>query len=176
MKFQSWFVILFILIVSLLLFSIFIYYLIVSPNKTNKNTLLTDPSYCPLTNCGTSGLLFKTRSRSEAKYGGKDCKINSIDCPGGTLNDNGTVCTIPCSTTPCPQDCIFGTWGDLSNCSVKCGGGYKIKKREIIQEAKYGGKCIPKQSDCKSDNPHEFSVISPDGKSCTIYGCNPGRC
>ena len=37
-------------------------------------------------------------------------------------------------------DCIWGPFGDWTDCSVSCGGGVKVANRTILQPALYGGK------------------------------------
>ena len=37
-------------------------------------------------------------------------------------------------------DCVWGPFGDWTDCSVSCGGGVKVANRTILQPALYGGK------------------------------------
>lgn len=67
----------------------------------------------------------------------------------------------PCNTGVCegtPVDCELGSWNDWEPCSVECGGGSKIRRREIIQEPKFGGEgcdaSIKEVSECNMHPCH----------------------
>jgi len=44
---------------------------------------------------------------------------------------------------PKPKDCIVSEWGGWSECSKKCGGGIKVRRRSVKYPAKFGGQPCP---------------------------------
>jgi len=53
---------------------------------------------------------------------------------GGNLNE-----TSPCDARH-PVDCLFAEWGQWTECSASCGGGYHAAVRRVISHAEHGGK------------------------------------
>jgi hypothetical protein len=76
--------------------------------------------------CNT-GVQYRTRKIiSNAKYAGKPCQ---------SLFDQKK-----CNTHLCAVDCKLAAWGSWGKCSTTCGGGLKIRSRDVIHVAKHGGK------------------------------------
>eukprot|EP00930_Biecheleria_cincta_P073322 TRINITY_DN6062_c0_g2_i1.p1 TRINITY_DN6062_c0_g2~~TRINITY_DN6062_c0_g2_i1.p1 ORF type:complete len:1830 (-),score=240.41 TRINITY_DN6062_c0_g2_i1:94-5583(-) len=109
------------------------------------------------------------RSRSVAVYGKGVGKF----CMGGLKE------TVPCNPGPnsplpsaCqagePADCAFGEWGGWQACSVSCGGGEHMRSRNIIAQARRGGKpCLGSLTEIKECARH--SCDGPQPKDC-IFG------
>lgn len=57
----------------------------------------------------------------------------------------------------CPINCVWGGWGDWSECTATCGGGEKHKHRDILVAAQNGGSC---------DGAHNLY------SSCSLYACS----
>ena len=56
----------------------------------------------------------------------------------------------PCSTQPCPVDCLWALWTPWSSCSKTCGPSFRTRRREIVEEAAWGGEpCRVADSDEK---------------------------
>lgn len=79
-------------------------------------------------------------------------------CPGVGID------TQDCSSLPiCPVDGAWGAWGRLSECSVTCGIGLRLKTRKCDNPApKYGGK------PCEGDDQESEVCIS--GRRCPVHG------
>ncbi|KAI5744925.1 hypothetical protein M8J76_006685 [Diaphorina citri] len=56
--------------------------------------------------------------------------INLLDAPSSTNNITNV-------------DCVLGEWGPWSECSVKCGRGYKMRTREVLVQAQGKGTPCP---------------------------------
>mmetsp|Transcript_35600 Transcript_35600/g.57198 ORF Transcript_35600/g.57198 Transcript_35600/m.57198 type:complete len:615 (-) Transcript_35600:167-2011(-) len=74
------------------------------------------------------------------------------------------VCYMP----KCPEDCQVGEWKDVPNspCSVTCGNGVKIQRREQLQPARYGGRA------CPSMQREVPCCVDGEGFTC---GCRTGK-
>jgi len=59
----------------------------------------------------------------------------------------------------CPVDCQYGEWSPWTRCSKTCDGGEKKRSREIIVQAKNGGKACGKKS---KDTQICNNVFCPD--------------
>jgi hypothetical protein len=96
----------------------------------------------------------------------KHCKVSkfsewstcSKECGGGKmvrkrkilqLNDfKGDKCApleeeMRCNDKACSNDCLVSEWSSFGKCSNKCGGGYQSRYRDVIRDAKFGGKKCP---------------------------------
>jgi hypothetical protein len=77
--------------------------------------------------CG-SGLETSTYSvTAPAAHGGTACEAA-----------DGDTRTQPCSTQPCPGDCV-GSWGPWGNCSAPCGGGTQTAAYTVTTPASNSG-------------------------------------
>eukprot|EP01062_Namystynia_karyoxenos_P083078 TRINITY_DN9485_c0_g1_i1.p1 TRINITY_DN9485_c0_g1~~TRINITY_DN9485_c0_g1_i1.p1 ORF type:complete len:2641 (+),score=529.85 TRINITY_DN9485_c0_g1_i1:70-7923(+) len=61
---------------------------------------------------------------------------------------NGLPCPVlreeqPCAQTPCPSDCVVGSWSPWSACSAACGGGTQERRRTGDIEPQSGGASCP---------------------------------
>ncbi|XP_038045102.1 SCO-spondin-like [Patiria miniata] len=78
--------------------------------------------------------------------------------PKPALSEGGNGCEgesmerkICAEVTPCPVDCKYGPWLEWSGCDAPCGGGSQTRRRDIIIEAKYGGR--PCQEELMQSQP-----------------------
>ncbi len=68
-----------------------------------------------------------------------------------SCSNNKSECKMTCKMIindlyyrfPKPNDCIVGPWGGWSECSKKCGGGIKVRRRSVKYPAKFGGEPCP---------------------------------
>ncbi|XP_022098999.1 SCO-spondin-like, partial [Acanthaster planci] len=67
--------------------------------------------------------------------------------PSPALPDGGTGCEgnkvekKMCEhITPCPVDCQYSPWLEWTGCNSPCGGGSQTRRRDILIEAKHGGR------------------------------------
>merc|ERR1712212_166627 len=101
-----------------------------------KNLLRTHPCPCVwgeweawgecTVSCGAGN---KTRDRQVAK--------NATN--GGDEWDGSSPETTSCGSGPCPIDCLWGSWGEWSDCSTECGDGTRERHRVHAILAEFGG-------------------------------------
>ena len=80
--------------------------------------------------CSTScrqGSKVRARACNKPAIGGKK------QCPGNSSNFDA------CTASECQVDCKIGMWLPWGKCSRTCGGGVKIRTRNVFQEVKHGG-------------------------------------
>jgi len=97
------------------------------------------PVHCKLSEWGQWGTCTKecgggiqSRSRTieqKPENGGNACE---------TFMDS-----VPCNTGSCDRDCTLSEWKERP-CPVPCGGGWKVKKKEVLIPARGNGKCAKK--------------------------------
>ena len=84
---------------------------------------------------------------------------------GGTCGDLEE--TQDCNTGPCPIDCVMSDWGAWGPCSQLCGGGTRIKTKNIITQAQYGGTSCgntEQQENCNTDAcPNDNDIVTCQG-------------
>eukprot|EP00440_Ansanella_granifera_P010536 gb/GFBE01011429.1/.p1 GENE.gb/GFBE01011429.1/~~gb/GFBE01011429.1/.p1 ORF type:complete len:1322 (+),score=241.23 gb/GFBE01011429.1/:1-3966(+) len=78
------------------------------------------------TTCGY-GVSTSIRNHTRAQYGGAPCQGDSTRYQ-------------ECHTKPCVIDCLFNDWGEWYPCSVTCGGGERMRTRQVVQEKNELGK------------------------------------
>jgi len=97
------------------------------------------------------------------------------------MNNNavGTACPSlsenrPCNTHACDQDCVVGDWTDWQNCSVPCGGGIRVRTREIaVAKAGEGAPC----ETLLTDEPCNMHACPIDPSDCNLGDWSPwGEC
>jgi hypothetical protein len=86
----------------------------------------------------------------------KDTGACSRECGGGVQKQtriieapaaHGGSCehqlerTVKCNQFPCPGNCQFSAWKDVSRCSQPCGVGTLLQRRQITKPATNGGAC-----------------------------------
>lgn len=77
-----------------------------------------------------SGLKRRTREQEGPKYGGAPC-----------IGDN--FLDEKCNSFSCPIDCAWNVWGGWGQCSRTCGGGVRLREREMLSQASNGGAACP---------------------------------
>eukprot|EP01012_Entosiphon_sulcatum_P049575 TRINITY_DN6820_c0_g1_i6.p1 TRINITY_DN6820_c0_g1~~TRINITY_DN6820_c0_g1_i6.p1 ORF type:complete len:7637 (+),score=112.47 TRINITY_DN6820_c0_g1_i6:5459-28369(+) len=112
----------------------------------------------------------------------------SQPCGGGETKRSRTILTMnshggqpcpvlneyqPCSTQPCPVDCVVSDWGSWSQCNKPCGGGTQLRGRQILTNAAYGGVSCPpllESTACNTFNcPQDCEVsVWSEWSSCTL--------
>jgi len=92
------------------------------------------------TSCGGGS---KTRLRpvvQNATNSGEECEGSNSE-------------TTSCNPDPCPIDCMWGTWGEWSDCNTLCGIGSRERVRVHAIFAQFGGKnCTGEPGDSKPCN------------------------
>eukprot|EP00746_Dinoflagellata_sp_MGD_P141678 gnl/MRDRNA2_/MRDRNA2_74752_c0_seq1.p1 gnl/MRDRNA2_/MRDRNA2_74752_c0~~gnl/MRDRNA2_/MRDRNA2_74752_c0_seq1.p1 ORF type:complete len:1278 (+),score=126.06 gnl/MRDRNA2_/MRDRNA2_74752_c0_seq1:196-4029(+) len=81
----------------------------------------------------TCGLGTQQRVRNhmlKPLYGGSTCLGGESEVRDCQIAEN------------CPIDCVWGDWSEWSRCSTTCGGGEKVKRRDIAVPASAGGSCM----------------------------------
>mmetsp|Transcript_65291 Transcript_65291/g.120266 ORF Transcript_65291/g.120266 Transcript_65291/m.120266 type:complete len:581 (+) Transcript_65291:119-1861(+) len=58
---------------------------------------------------------------------------------GGHLCDGQDAHVQQCNTQPCPVNCIWGPWGEFTDCTKSCGGGAKERSRGYQVHVANGG-------------------------------------
>ena len=104
-----------------------------------------DPVDCELseftewTECSVScdgGQRYRSRDIARAaSHNGKSCS--------GHLRETQSCNSIPCHT---PVDCRWSDWRQWTDCTVACGGGQRMRHRDIVQDAQFGGASCPLQT------------------------------
>ncbi|KAJ8049764.1 Thrombospondin type-1 domain-containing protein 7A [Holothuria leucospilota] len=97
-------------------------------------------------------------------------------CHQGTVPPEYEDCTIEC-----PRDCVVSDWLSWSSCSQRCGTGLKVRNREVMSEARAGGKECPhltESSPCHLTSCDAFLWTMSDWSSCQLINkssiCGPG--
>lgn len=82
----------------------------------------------------------------------------SAPCGGGSRSRSRTMLVQPqaggalcpelqqteaCNPTPCPVDCVLGDWTPWGECSERCGGGVRLRRRPVLVAAQHGGAACP---------------------------------
>nr|XP_039248800.1 fibrillin-3-like [Styela clava] len=68
---------------------------------------------------------------------------NPVSSCGGSLCVGESVDERPCNENCCPQNCVWGEWGNWTSCTKTCDGGYQYRERQVAVAALCGGKeCI----------------------------------
>jgi len=127
-----------------------------------------------------------------------DCQVSqfsewsacSVSCQGGTrhrkrevvtLSENGGAScpeleeTGACAEVPCPEDCHVGEWKTWSTCTDKCGGGTRVRHREITNVAEEGGHPCPPVTEEEPCNLHHCfcshvqCVVNPKTKHIIVH-------
>ncbi|XP_060581396.1 SCO-spondin-like [Ruditapes philippinarum] len=85
-----------------------------------------------------------------------------------------------CNTDVCPQDAVWGTWGEWSNCSATCGGGNQTRDRQCDWPTSvHGNTCVGDNSESQecSTNlcPVDGMWAEWDNWSACSATCNLGR-
>uniref|UniRef100_A0A7S4GQJ7 Spondin-like TSP1 domain-containing protein n=1 Tax=Oxyrrhis marina TaxID=2969 RepID=A0A7S4GQJ7_OXYMA len=106
--------------------------------------------------CG-GGQTFRTRTILQHAEGAGD------GCNGGLENSR------PCNTEQCPgaRDCVLGDWSQWSKCSQPCGGGQRVRTRQISQDAAHGGNPCPEA---------QMRQVAPCGKEPCAGSSEPKDC
>ena len=56
-------------------------------------------------------------------------------------------------------ECAWGPWSDWQSCSKNCGGGKKLRNRNMLKEAENGGSCSgssSQEADCNTQQCRKF--------------------
>ncbi|XP_033639593.1 uncharacterized protein LOC117300041 isoform X3 [Asterias rubens] len=85
----------------------------------------------------------------------------SSGCHGEAVEER--ICE---DVNPCPVDCEYGPWLEWSGCNAPCSGGSRLRKRDIITPAQYGGR----QCEEKSLQSQPCNVEPCPGLSCAEMG------
>ena len=80
--------------------------------------------------CGSGTVMFRRTIINPAGVAGRPCPSQLTKLK-------------PCFAKECKVDCVVGPWGNWSSCSHHCGGGERIRLREIITFPADGGKLCP---------------------------------
>jgi hypothetical protein len=117
---------------------------------------------CPI-NCEGSFIDLETCSKpcgtgekTQAYNITKAAQYEGIECP----NNHGDERKISCNSQPCPIDCK-GNFISVSDCSAKCGYGFKTEQYNVTTQAQYGG------IDCPHFNGYEKTLICKE-QDCPI--------
>ena len=100
---------------------------------------------------------------SQSCAGGRQLRDRSIimqpECKG--RNCQGlSIESRNCNTGCCPVNCQWGRWTKFGLCSVTCGQGYQILRRQNIEKSDCGGACLG----------GKFDVISCNRGLCDSFG------
>jgi len=121
---------------------------------------------CKVTNCAPSAW--------------EDWGSCSVSCNGGQrlrsrslaqlATRGGTGCNLtlsqaaPCGLQSCPKvDCLWGEWSDWSSCSCSCGGGERLRDRQIKNSPiNNGAQCEP--------------LTKEEVQPCNTHACRKPKC
>jgi hypothetical protein len=144
---------------------------------------------CTATDAGQDQCLRKVNCETSEWNGYTPC---DKECGGGSQKRTRVVVTSPsnggtlcpalvedrkCNTQGCtPVDCAVSGWGQFNECSKLCGGGTRVRNRNIDTEPMHGGGACPELSQEESCNTgacavqscevSQWSEWSPCDKSC----------
>eukprot|EP00747_Dinoflagellata_sp_TGD_P219496 gnl/TRDRNA2_/TRDRNA2_91604_c0_seq6.p1 gnl/TRDRNA2_/TRDRNA2_91604_c0~~gnl/TRDRNA2_/TRDRNA2_91604_c0_seq6.p1 ORF type:complete len:445 (-),score=72.64 gnl/TRDRNA2_/TRDRNA2_91604_c0_seq6:313-1482(-) len=119
-----------------------------------------------------------------------DCEVTpwrpgstcSAECEGGNMTlvrqvvvqagDAGAKCpaleaTVDCNKAPCAVDCEVSGWSGWSSCSMSCGGGQRVRSREILKNGTSTGAPCKPLLDMQSCN----MMPCPDPPAPTLVQC-----
>jgi len=88
----------------------------------------------------------------------------------GNLNE-----TRPCDTRH-PVDCTFSEWGQWTECSATCDGGYQAAIRRVLRQAQHGGR--PCEGTLRKTQPCHHRPCVAEQRDCEVgdwgswLGCN----
>ncbi|CAD7922585.1 unnamed protein product [Amoebophrya sp. A120] len=105
-------------------------------------------------------------SCSQTCGGGQQYRTREVETPasaGGTPCEGNLKEVVACNTDPCvePVDCKWGEWTEYGACSASCGGGEKVRDREIVVAPRFGGKLC---------EPHVKEEVAPcNQQSCDTH-------
>lgn len=93
---------------------------------------------------------------SETCGGGEQTRTRTVDVPA---QFGGRVCpplseTRECNDFDCPVDCEVSDWGAWTDCSETCGGGTRLRTREVVTDPEGDGQGCPplvESEDCNTD-------------------------
>jgi len=114
--------------------------------------------------CG-GGTRQRTRIQAAtAEHLGAQCQGDSVDEEHG------------CNSNGCAVDCEVADWGEWGNCTEECGGGNKMRRREIDVPQEFHGIECPALEE--NGTVYEPEGCNPSDVGCDIatYGCNAQDC
>jgi len=126
-----------------------------------------------------------------------DCKMSEWDSWSGCSSNNGqtyrtrriskmpkyggAVCAGPleetrwCTAVKDPVDCVIGVWGAWEDCTAKCDGGTRSRKREIHTAVAQGGKaCVDSLEQVEACN-NEVCKFTEKPKDCKLSEWTPWK-
>ncbi|CAD7936457.1 unnamed protein product [Amoebophrya sp. A120] len=124
-------------------------------------------SWSDWTSCSvTCGGGEQTRNRivfTQPKYGGKICSGDLKEIRGCNtevcVNEDGHKTV---------KDCVWSDWDSWGACSVTCGGGQKVRERQVMtMPNKYGSQCAP-------DEKSSMEISACNVQPCVAVDCQWG--
>lgn len=134
---------------------------------------------------------------TETACSGTDCKWTewepwgpcSASCGGGererardksaTAVDGGKDCVGKplevgeCQNNTCPVDCNTTQWTEWNDCTLKCGGGERKRRKKLITRNSHGGEPCPsdleEKSTCNEDACPATTTTAPPGVLSTMF-------
>lgn len=67
-------------------------------------------------------------------------RTKQVALHGGRLCEGHPNHVQTCNSQPCPVDCVWGSWGEFTDCTKSCGGGAKERSRGYHVHVANGGK------------------------------------